>query len=169
MPSSNDTQSGDRFLIQISSWDWALQVGMAPESMPKEHRFQGGLLYSRSLDIDGKILAPESHRGRAIRLSFMGFGPDIEFGPEGLQELGQLHEGRNESRGPDFVATAILPQDALPTCATCLASVWGFLHLWTDGNPAERAAITDFAFSRLVHKRAYPGLPDTGGEFIEGD
>ncbi len=157
----------DRFLVQISSWDWALHVGMAADHVPPEMRFQGGLLHSRGLYVEGTVLAPPEHRGKSIFLSLIVFGPDAEFGPGGLRDVGQLHEERGTARKADFSAILLMPQDALPGAMTCLASVWRFIDLWTGGDPSERASITDFAFGRTVHKRAYPGLPDTGDGFVE--
>ncbi|WP_397405170.1 hypothetical protein, partial [Phenylobacterium sp.] len=56
-PASNDPDALDnRLIIEILSWDWALHVGMAPDSVPQEQRHQGGLIYSRGLDINGRIV-----------------------------------------------------------------------------------------------------------------
>jgi hypothetical protein len=148
MPEANSEEVEDRFLIEISDWDWGLHVAMAPEILPQEQRFQGGLLYSRSLDIVGAVLSPELHSGKVMRLSFLPFGSDVQFGPDGLQELGQLYEVDRGASGAHFTATLILPQDTLPACMTALASAWKYLHLWTEGEPAVRAAVTGFTFSR---------------------
>lgn len=144
-----DTEEAeDRFLIEISDWDWGLHVAIAPEHLPHEERFQGGLLYSRSLDIIGAVISPDRHSGKAIRFSLLPFGSDIRFGPEGLQELGQLYETSDRASGAHFTSTLILPEDALPISVTALASAWKYLHIWIEGDPAARAAVTGFAFSR---------------------
>ncbi len=141
-------EAEDRFLIEISDWDWGLHVAMAPEHLPQEQRFQGGLLYSRNLDIIGTVTSPARYSGRAIRLSLLPIGPDIQFGPEGLQDLGQLYEAGDRASGAPLTSTLVLPEDALPVSVTTLASAWKYLHIWIEGDPAVRAAVTGFAFSR---------------------
>ena len=148
MPEANSEEVEDRFLIEISDWDWGLHVAMAPDLLPQDQRFQGGLLYSRSLDIVGAVVSPDLHSRKVVRLSFLPFGSDVQFGPDGLQELGQLYEAGDGASGAAFTATLILPQDALPACVTALASAWRYLHLWTEGDPGVRAAVTGFTFSR---------------------
>ena len=107
-------EAEDRLLIEISDWDWGLHVAMAPELLPQEQRFQGGLLYRRSLDIIGTVVSPDRHSGKDIRLSLLPFGSDVQFGPDGLQELGQLYEAGDRASGAHFTSTLILPEDALP-------------------------------------------------------
>jgi hypothetical protein len=147
-PASNDPDALDnRLIIEILSWDWALHVGMAPDSVPQEQRHQGGLIYSRGLDINGRIVTPDALKGKTARFWISPVAPDIIFGPEGLPHVGQLHP-RDEGGGPDLEATLFLPKDALPGVLTCLASAWKYLHIWTREPPPTTAGITDFAFSR---------------------
>lgn len=148
MLEGNSKEAEDRFLIEISDWDWGLHVAIAPEFLPQEQRFQGGLLYSRSLDIIGTVVSPDRHSGKVIRLSLLPFGSDVQFGPDGLQELGQLYEAGERASGAHFTSTLILPEDALPISVTALASAWKYVHVWTEGDPAVRAAVTGFTFSR---------------------
>jgi len=148
MLDGNSEEADDRFLIEISDWDWGLHLAIAPEVFPQDQRFQGGLLYSRGLDIVGAIVSPDLHSGKVMRLSFLPFGSDVQFGPDGLQELGQLYEAGHGASGTSFTGTLILPEDALPISVTALASAWKYLHIWTEGDPAVRAAVTGFTFSR---------------------
>lgn len=137
-----------RLVFQIESWDWPLFLGLAPALLPRAQRFQGGLVYSRSLDIVAKLVEPPSQGGKILRLSIMGFGPDVEFGPGSLEELGQIYY-KEIGRGKNaFEGIAVIPNEALATSAFCLSSVWKFLHLAIRGDPTERAAITDLWFSR---------------------
>jgi hypothetical protein len=117
------TQAGAKLLrgllIEIVNWDWALHVGMSSESTPPEYRFQGGLLYSRGIDIEGRIVAPTSQAGKVIRIWVSPVGSEIEFGPDGLDEVGQFREYPDQPRGREFEVTLLLPQDSL--AATVLA------------------------------------------------
>jgi hypothetical protein len=51
-----------RFMVEIEAWDWPIYVGISPDAIPPEYRFQGGLGYSRGIDITGRLRAP-SRRG----------------------------------------------------------------------------------------------------------
>jgi hypothetical protein len=44
-----------RYLIEIQGWDWNLHIGMSSEATPQEYRFQGGVAYARSLELEGRI------------------------------------------------------------------------------------------------------------------
>lgn len=148
------------FLVRISSWDCGFHVGVATAATPREQRFLGGLIYSRSLDIEGEILAPAIHQGKLLRASFVAVRSSPESGDEDLYEAGQLYEHLDGSRGADFTAVAILPEDALAPAVTCMASAWAFVELSTTGAPREGAAITDFAFSRNAPRAVSGSAPN---------
>lgn len=141
--------SETRLLIEILTWDWALHVGMAPPTMPLEHRRQGGLIYTRGLDITGRIVSPGHRHGQSARVWITPFGGDLTFGPDGLEAVGHCRPG-NDTRGTDLEASLLLPDDALSGVITCLASVWKYLHLWTADAADDRTAVTDFAFSASI-------------------
>jgi hypothetical protein len=147
-----------RYLIEIVTWDWELHVGMSSEATPPEYRFQGGVNYSRGLNIEGHILAPKPESGRTIRLWITPVGPEIEFGPGHLEEVGQFHERRDAVLRSDFTATLLLPQDALAGAVTCLAAVWKYLDIQTVDDPLDRASVTNFWFSRDIHRNLLPWI-----------
>ena len=148
MSEGNPKESEERYLIEIAEWDFGLHLSISSAAQSQEHRFQGGLLYSRSLTILGTVVSPENQSGKAIRLTFVPFGSDVQFGPGSLQELGQLREVVDQASAFQLTTTLILPEDALPLTVNALASVWKFLHLWTEGQPSTRAAVTGLSFSR---------------------
>jgi hypothetical protein len=141
-----------RFLVEIDRWDATLHVGLSSDSAPQEYRFQGGLSYVRGFDIDGRILAPGRERAKSIRLRLSPFGTDIGFGPGGLDEVGQLHIHAGRSGKPDFSATLLIPEAALPMAAICLSSTWRYVHIWLFDEDSERASINAFSFSSSIHE-----------------
>src|SRR4051812_48264554 len=80
-----------RLLVEIEAWDGNLHVGLSSDGTPPEYRFQGGLNYTRGFDIQGRIAAPGAYRGRTIRIWLSPFGSDMRFGPDAMDEVGQLH------------------------------------------------------------------------------
>jgi hypothetical protein len=147
-----------RYLVEIETWNWELHVGLSSEATPAEYRIQGGLNYSRALNIEGRILAPKADSGKTIRVWVSPIGQEIGFGPGHLEEVGQLHERHDAARRSDFAATLLLPEDALAAAVTCLASVWKYVDIWTVDDPRDRASVTNFCFSRDIHKNLIPWI-----------
>jgi hypothetical protein len=141
-----------RFLIEIQSWDWSLHVGLCPTAMPAEQRFQGGLLYTRGLDIEGQVVAPKACRAKSIRIWLSPQGPDIVFGPDGLQDVGRFYCESGRPGKADFEASLFLPESALESTMICLSSIWRYIHIWIDQDNIDPLPVTDFSFSRDVHK-----------------
>jgi hypothetical protein len=141
-----------RLLIEIDAWDWPLHIGLSSESMPLEHRFQGGLSYVRSLELEGRIAAPKLHRGKTIRISLSPIGPEVRFGSDGLGLVGRLHIHPPALKAWDCSATLWMPEAALPTSAICLGSVWRYLHIWLLEGAQDVADVGAFSFSSTFHK-----------------
>ena len=141
-----------RLLVEIEAWNGNLYLGLASELTPQEYRFQGGLNYARGFDIEGRLVSPEQHRARSIRLNLSPFGPDMRFGPNHLDEVGQLHAHPPRPKKPDFSGTLLVPEDALSVIATCLSSTWRYVHIWTFDGDAERASISAYSFSSTVQE-----------------
>jgi hypothetical protein len=140
-----------RFLIRINAWDWPLSVGLSSDPVPPEHRFQGGLRYTRTFDIDGEVAAPKEHRGRPVRVWVSPFSKDLRFGPENYPEVGRFFLRHPEKGQKGLSMTILLPEDAITTTATCLASVWKYLHVWTVAADTEQARIKSYSFSADFH------------------
>lgn len=141
-----------RLLVEIQAWDADLHLGLSSDLAPVEHRFQGGLSYVRGFHLDGRVVAPARHRAKAARVWLSPFGPDMRFGSDGLDEVGQLHIYPPSAGKADFNATLLVPEASLSVAATCLSSVWRYLHIWTFDEEVERASVSAFSFSSTIHK-----------------
>lgn len=148
-----------RFMVEIAEWNWAVYVGLSPQTVPVEYRFQGGLNYSRGIEITGRVRAPNLHRGKLMRIWISPFGPEIDFGADGLDRVGQFYKDRPDAIGSNFQASLHLPEEALSPAITCLSSVWRYLDLWIDHYEGDEAAVTAFSFSANVH----PNLAEWAG------
>jgi hypothetical protein len=140
-----------RFLIRIKSWDWPLSVGLSSDLTPPEHRFQGGLHYVRAFDIDGEVTAPKALRGCRVRVGISPFDESLRFGPEHYPEVGRLVFRHPEEGRKGLSLTILLPEDSITTTATCLTSVWKYLHVWTRPGDEEQASIRAYTFSADIH------------------
>lgn len=152
MPSTDPGLFDGRLLIEIEAWDWALDVRLSPNAAPIETRFQGGLNYSRPIVVTGRIQAPRGHRGKGIRVWISPFGPELSF-DAGLDRLGQLRDRSKDQLEQQLEARLYLPEGALGPALTALATVWRYIHLWTDEELAEVAGVTAFSFSADIPPR----------------
>lgn len=90
-----------RFMVEIRQWDWNLYLALSHPKVPKKYRFQGGLNYSRGVEIIGRVRAPNPLRGKLMRIWLSPFGPEIKFGAGGLDRVGQFSRDRPDAIGSD--------------------------------------------------------------------
>ena len=142
----------ERLLLKIEGWNCNLHVGLSVDLTPVEYRFQGGLNYTRGFDLECRVVAPKALSGKYIRVRLSPIGPDVKFGTDGLDEVGQLNIHSPQPEKPDFSATLLIPEDALSVVATCLGLSWKYVHMWMFDQSADRASVSAFSFSSDVHK-----------------
>jgi hypothetical protein len=152
-----------RFMVEIREWDWHFHLSLSHPKVPKTYRFQGGLNYSRGVEIIGRVRAPNPLRGKLMRIWLSPFGPEIKFGAGGIDRVGQFYRDRPDAIGCDFEASLQLPADALPPAITCLSSVWRYLDIWIDKYEGDEASVTAFSFSANIH----PNLKDWAGADLD--
>lgn len=141
-----------QLLVEIEAWEANLHVGLSSELTPEEHRFQGGLAYLRGFVLSGKVVAPKSQRGKSIHLWLKPVGSEVRFGPDDLDEVGQLQLNPPEALKADFAGTLFLPESGLTFAATCLSTIWKYLNILSFDERDGRASVSAFSFSSGIHK-----------------
>jgi hypothetical protein len=136
-------------LVDILAWDWNLRVAVSGPSARPKSQFQGGLDYGQDFKIQGRIRAPSALRGKTVGVSLSPFGPKVLFGRNGLKEVGRWSVGA-PGEDTDFAVTLMLPESAIPSTATSLASMWKHLDLWTFDGTDEGGRISAFSFSAAI-------------------
>jgi hypothetical protein len=154
-----------RFMVEIREWNWNFYLGLSHPQTPPEYRFQGGLNYSRGIEILGRVRAPKAHRGKMVRVWLSPFGPDIQYRSDGSPSVGQFYRDRPNADRSDFEASLHLPEEALSPTITCLGSVWRYLDIWIDEYDRDEARVTAFSFSASIH----PNLAEWAGPDIAAD
>lgn len=152
-----------RLMVEIGDWDWNLHVRLSSPLTPPEARFQGGLNYTRGIELIGRIRAPHTHRGMQTRVWISPFGPEIAFGPRGLDDVGRLYWKRDDALGSGLRASLLLPESALAPALTCLSSVWKYLDIWAADDDGAEASVTAFSFCASIH----PNLAEWAGPELE--
>lgn len=140
-----------RLLIDILAWDWNLRVAISPAMSRPRSWLWDGLEYSRDFTIQGRIRAPSELRGKCIKVTLSPFGPKVRFGRGGMQQVGQMIVRAPEATDTELDATLMLPEAAIPTTATSLASIWKHLDIWTFERDPKSAKISAYAFSAEIH------------------
>lgn len=147
-----------RWLVEIEAWDCTLALGLNSDRMPREYRFQGGLDYVRGIDLEGRIRAPKAFRDDRIDIHVMPFGPEIDE----WEDVGRLyfHPGGRPGKA-SLTATLLIPEASLSLAATCLNSIWKYLHIWTFDEDSEEASVSKFGFDKKIHRNlvAWVGEP----------
>lgn len=156
-----------RFMVEIRDWNWNIYLALSRPEVPVEYRFQGGLNYSRDIEIIGQVRAPNPHRGKRARIWLSPFGPEVTFGRDDFDSVGRFYKDRPQADEADFEASLHLPEAALPPAMTCLGSVWRYLHIWIGRYQGYEAAVTAFSFSDSIHPNlaqwAGPSLDESRG------
>ena len=143
-----------RLLIEILSWDWRLYLGVSRVG-PREYRFQGGLDRVRTIWVEGRIQAPQEHRGRDIKVIFTPFGPEMRFGGE-PKSVGSLFLFRSAPEPRDYEANLLLPEADLPMLGIALSTTTRYLHVWTSALDVEVARVTNYSLSANLGEKVKP-------------
>ena len=138
-----------RLMIDIVSWNWNLRVAVSAAATRPKARFQG-LDYGRDFTLLGRVRAPRELRGKIMKITLAPFGPKVRFGRGGIQHVGQLKAPAPGS-DLDLEATLMLPEEAIPTTATSLASNWKHLDIWTLDEELQVAGVSAYSFSMDIH------------------
>jgi len=150
-----------RFMIEIEQWNWALSLGLSHPRAIARQRFQGGLMYTRPIVIEGRIRAPNTYRGAQITVWISTFGRKVRFNARG-GDVGRFYKDRMGEDGTPFEASLMLPEGALSNALICLGSVWKFLDIWTATDEAD-SLVTIYSFSAAIH----PNIAEWAGPELE--
>lgn len=134
------------FIVELRRCDGGLHLLPSPPSVPKEHRFQGGLIYSRMIDIEGRVLAPHVLAGRSIRV-WLSQLQKWHFSREAPPYLGVLSDRANELPGGGLEASLYIPADAWLPTVECLGTIWKRLRMTGIDGDGVAMALVDFSFS----------------------
>jgi hypothetical protein len=147
-------QSGD-CVVEILSWDGGLHLLPASDHMPKAHRFQGGLIYSSMIEIEGRVIAPERLAGRRMRV-FLSKLERWHLSRRGGAHIGVLSDRTCELPGGGLEASLFIPKDAWETAVECLSTIWRRLSLSGVEHEDGKVTILEFAFSGPAQTSASP-------------
>jgi len=144
-----------RVLVEILSWEWVLGVGLSRIG-PREYRFQGGLDLARTITMEGRIQAPQEHRGRDIEVGIYPIHRRMRFGRLGRKSVGSVRLSNSAPEPGVCRANLLLPEMDLPMLAVALSTKLRYLDLWTRGLDVEVARVTNYGFSSTIGDKVKP-------------
>lgn len=130
-------------MIDILSWDWNLRIAISRAAVGRKVQFRG-LDYGRDFTLHGRVRTPRELRGRTIKVTLSPFGPKVRFGRGGLGQVGRLGPLPPDSEF-DFEGVLMLPEDAIATTATSLATTWKHLQVHTFADDPQQVAAYFFS------------------------
>ncbi|MBP8248320.1 MAG: hypothetical protein KAX56_15730 [Phenylobacterium sp.] len=134
------------FLIELRGVQGGLGVMLCPPSVPRAHRFQGGLIYSRMIEIEGRVLAPEGFGDRRIRI-WLDQLESWHFSRSEPPQIGDIYDRAGELPGAGLETTLYIPEDAWLTATICLNTVWRRLRLTGVDGDGRSMRLVDASFS----------------------
>ena len=145
-PGRMRTEPRQDFLVELCGADGGLNLLPCPPSVPKAHRFQGGLIYSRMINIEGRVLAPQRLAGRRIRI-WLNQLESWHVSRRARPDIGELYDRPGQLPGGGLEASLNIPGDAWPTALDCLSTVWRRLEMTGAAGDGDRMRLVSFSFS----------------------
>ena len=141
------------FLVELGRCDGGLSLLSSPPTLPKAHRFQGGLIYSRMIEIEGRVLAPRSFTDRRVRI-WLSQLQSWNFRRRGAPDIGDIYDRTGELPGGGLETMLYLPKEAWLTAIECLSTTWRHLNLSGADGDGCRMTVVGFSFSSNAFPRA---------------
>ncbi|HEY3948924.1 hypothetical protein [Phenylobacterium sp.] len=113
-------------VVEFEGCDGGLHLMPARPGPPESMLFQGGLFHVEMFNFDGRIIAPPSHAGRAIRV-FVTPLDQGRFKKGRLNYIGSVSDRSDQDLG--LGAQIHIPTDDWLPTITCLGSIWRRLTL----------------------------------------
>lgn len=140
-------------IVEILSCEGGLHLFPASRWVPRAHRFQGGLISSPSITIEGSVVGPSGLAGRRMRI-WLSQLEHWHFSRRQRPLIGYLSDRRGEIPGGDLEARLYIPRDAWLTAVGCLNMIWRWLKLNGVENEDGSVTILEFSFSAGVEGQA---------------
>lgn len=150
------TEEHQDCIVEIQDWDGGLHLFPARNGVPKAHRFQGGLIYSSSITIEGRVVGPDRLAGRPMRI-WLSQLERWHFSRTRPAFIGALADRTGELPGGGLEASLYIPKDAWLTAVGCLGTIWRRIHLNGVENEDGSVTILEFSFSAgLAEEAVHP-------------
>jgi hypothetical protein len=140
------TEKARDCVVELLSCDGGLHLLPARNGVPRAYRFQGSLIYSSSITIEGRVIAPHALADRRIRI-WLSQLERWHFSRTRPAYIGALSDRTGELPGGGLEASLYIPKDAWLTAVECLSTIWRRLNLSGVENENGSVTILEFSFS----------------------
>ena len=139
-------EAREDFIVELRGCDGGLSLMSSSPYIPRRYRFQGGLNYSPMIEIEGRVLAPQSLGGRRIRV-WVSQLESWHFAKNQLPYIGYICDRTGELPGGGLEAALYIPEDAWLPAIGCLGATWRRLEITGADGDGRDMTIVDFSFS----------------------
>ncbi len=149
------TEEHQDCIVEILSFEDGLHLLPARNGLPRAHRFQGGLIYSPSITMEGRVVGPDRLAGRQMRI-WLSQLERWHFSRRRPPYIGLLSDRTGKLPGGGLEAMLYIPKDTWLTAIGCLGTIWRRLHLNGVENEDGSVTILEFSFSAGLEEAAHP-------------
>ena len=147
-----ETETFQTYDVEILTCDGGLHLLPAPNGVPKAHRFQGGLIYSPSIEIEGRVVGPHQFADRRMRI-WLSRLERWHFSRTRPACIGSFSDRAHELPGGGLEAMIYIPKEAWETAIGCLGTIWRRLKLNGAANEDGSVTILEFSFSAAAYNK----------------
>lgn len=140
------SESRQDFAVALEGCDGGLSLLPCPPGVPRAHRFQGGLIYTRMIEIKGRIIAPQPMFDLPVRI-WLSQVERRRFSRREPPCIGDFYDRTGELPGGGLEAAIYIPKDAWSTSVLCLGTKWRRLDFTGVDGDGRRMRLVDLSFS----------------------
>lgn len=140
------SESRRDFAVALEGCDGGLGLLPCPPGVPKAHRFQGGLIYTRMIEIKGRMIAPQPMSGLPVRI-WLSQLERWRFSGREPPYIGDFCDRSGELPGGGLEAAIYIPKDAWSTSVLCLGTKWRRFDFTGVEGDGHRMRLVEFSFS----------------------
>lgn len=140
------TEARQEFAVDLLGCEGGFHLMPSPRGMPKAHGFQGQMIYSRMLELEGRVASPKPYAGKPMRI-WLSRLERWHFERHRPAYIGDILDRSEELPGGGLEAVLYIPKDAWPTSTICLGGIWRHLRLSGVDGDGHRMTVVALSFS----------------------
>lgn len=134
------------FLIELIRWDGGLSLMPGRSGTPRLFQFQGGLIYSKLIEVQGQVLTPSELATRPMRI-FLNPLETWDVTRSRPPDIGYICDRTGQLPGGGLEAFLKIPPDSWTTAIHCLSTVWRQLSLTGVNGDGQSMRLSEISFS----------------------
>ena len=140
----------DRILVEIEAFDPSFFFGVSPKRTLVKHRHLGHFMFTTSIVVHGRIIAPKAQRGLPARIWMSPLSPELLAGHGRYKNVGRFGINPDDPNPAERIGTFYFDETERSYLVTCLAQTWKYLDIWVHGND-DYQTVDIYSFYSKLH------------------